>query len=50
MLIFCDLGALTDKQRDILMGKIYSALKPGGIFVFDVFTDKNRGKNDLGRN
>ncbi|RCW52114.1 class I SAM-dependent methyltransferase [Halanaerobium sp. ST460_2HS_T2] len=47
MLIFCDLGALTNKERDILLDKVYRALKPGGIFIFDVFTDKNRSKDLL---
>lgn len=32
-----------------MLEKIYRALKPGGLFIFDVFTDKNRGENDLGR-
>ncbi len=50
MLIFCDLGALSNKETNTLLEKIYRALKPGGIFIFDVFTDKNRAENDLGRN
>jgi len=33
MLIFCDLGALTNEERDILLAKIYKALKPGGTFI-----------------
>ncbi len=49
MLIYCDLGALTNEERDILLAKIYESLKPGGIFIFDVFTDKNRNKDDLAR-
>lgn len=49
MLIFCDFGALTNSERDILLKKIYKALKPGGLFIFDVFTDKNRNESDLGR-
>ncbi|MGM0437785.1 MAG: class I SAM-dependent methyltransferase [Bacillota bacterium] len=49
MLIFCDFGALTNSERDILLKKIYKALKPGGLFIFDVFTDKNRDESDLGR-
>ncbi|OCL25720.1 hypothetical protein U472_15445 [Orenia metallireducens] len=49
MLIFCDFGALTNEERDILLKKIYKALKPGGIFVFDVFTDRNRDKDVLSR-
>ncbi|SIR19091.1 class I SAM-dependent methyltransferase [Halanaerobium kushneri] len=49
ILIFCDFGALTNEERDILLAKIYKALKPGGTFIFDIFTDKNRNKDDLGR-
>ena len=49
MLIFCDFGVLTNSERDILLKKIYKALKPGGLFIFDVFTDKNRNESDLGR-
>ncbi|WMJ85242.1 class I SAM-dependent methyltransferase [Anaerocolumna sp. MB42-C2] len=40
-LIYCDLGALSDNRRDLLLEKIYKALKPGGTFVFDVFTRFN---------
>ena len=36
LLIYCDLGALTNIERDLLLKKIYKALKPGGIFIFDV--------------
>ena len=41
-LICCDFGALTDTNRDLLLRKIYKALKPGGAFVFDVFTREQR--------
>jgi SAM-dependent methyltransferase len=40
-LIYCDFGALTDYRRDLLLQKIHKALKPDGIFVFDVFTGFN---------
>ena len=36
LLIYCDLGALVNDDRDILLEKIYKALKPGGLFIFDV--------------
>ncbi|MTI49932.1 MAG: class I SAM-dependent methyltransferase [Firmicutes bacterium] len=49
MLIFCDFGALTNDERDILLNKVYRALKPGGIFIFDIFTDRNRDERDLGK-
>lgn len=46
MLIFCDFGALTNEERDVLLKIIYNALKPGGLFIFDVFTDRNRDESD----
>jgi SAM-dependent methyltransferase len=46
ILIYCDLGALTNDERDILLKKIYKALKPGGKFVFDTFTHEYRKKLD----
>lgn len=41
-LIYCDFGALSDSDLDILLQKIYKALKPNGVFIFDVFTRFNR--------
>ncbi len=38
LLISCDFGALSDSERDMLLGKICRALKPDGTFIFDVFT------------
>lgn len=40
-LIYCDFGALSDSARNLLLQKIHKALKPEGIFVFDVFTENN---------
>lgn len=40
-LIYCDYGALTLSERRTLLPKIYSALKPGGLFIFDVFTEES---------
>lgn len=39
-LIYCDYGALTFSERQTLLAKVYRALKPGGQFIFDVFTEK----------
>ncbi len=43
LLIYCDFGALVDAERDLLLQKVYAALKPGGVFIFDVFTDQFSG-------
>ena len=40
-LIYCDFGALSHIQRELLLKKIYDAMKDGGKFLFDVFTPKN---------
>ncbi|MCL2198293.1 MAG: class I SAM-dependent methyltransferase [Defluviitaleaceae bacterium] len=37
-LIYCDFGVLSTEDRAILLKKISKALKPGGLFIFDVFT------------
>ncbi|MEN0070360.1 MAG: class I SAM-dependent methyltransferase [Propionicimonas sp.] len=37
-LIWCDYGALTDSERDDLLARVAAALRPGGLFVLDVFT------------
>jgi SAM-dependent methyltransferase len=37
-LICCDYGALTEVERLTLLQKAFHALKPGGLFLFDVFT------------
>lgn len=41
MLVYTDLGVLVPEDRQILLGNIHRALKPGGTFVFDVINDKN---------
>jgi SAM-dependent methyltransferase len=37
-LIYYDFGVLSTEERDILLKKIYTALRPGGLFIFDVLT------------
>lgn len=39
-MIYCDYGALDKTDRQIVMKKIYHSLREGGVFLFDVFTDK----------
>jgi len=38
-LIYCDFAALTPDERQTLIHRVYQALKPGGLFIFDVFMD-----------
>ena len=40
VLIYTDLGVLLPSEREILLSKIYRALKKGGVFIFDVLKDK----------
>lgn len=40
LLIYCDYAVLTHDQRKALLGKIYTAMKKGAKFIFDVFTPK----------
>lgn len=37
-MIYCDYGALSTKDRQIIMSKIYYHLKPGGKLLLDVFS------------
>lgn len=46
-LIYCDYAALTEPERQILLENVHRVLKPGGIFIFDVFTAGHfRGKKE----
>jgi SAM-dependent methyltransferase len=38
-LIYCDYASLTLSERKTLAAKVYNALKPGGLFILDVFTE-----------
>ena len=40
LLIYCDFAALTPNERRMLIPKVHQALKPGGLFIFDVFTER----------
>ena len=49
-LIWCDYGALIPAERADLLVRIQRALKPGGLFLFDVFTPLYyKGKHDSAR-
>ncbi|MDL2237717.1 class I SAM-dependent methyltransferase [Christensenellaceae bacterium OttesenSCG-928-K19] len=37
----CEYGTLSPGNRNLLLKKIYAALKPGGVIVLDAYSDKN---------
>lgn len=37
-MIYCDYGALSTENRKIILENVYKHLKPGGKFLFDVFS------------
>ena len=37
-LIYCDFGVLPPESRDVLLGRVLAALRPGGRLILDVFT------------
>jgi SAM-dependent methyltransferase len=41
VLVYCDFAALTPDERGALTEKVYKALKLGGAFILDVFTEKH---------
>lgn len=50
-LIYYDFGVLSTEERDILLKKIYTALRPDGLLIFDVLTPQyfaNKKKKKFG--
>lgn len=41
LLIYCDYAALTPCERRAVLARVRRAIKPGGLFVLDVFTPLN---------
>jgi len=41
ILIYLDFCVMIPEERDLLLKKIYHALKPGGLFIFDVVNERN---------
>lgn len=41
ILVYTDFGPLLPGERELLLKKIKTVLKPGGLFIFDVLNDKN---------
>ena len=49
-LIMCDYGALIPDERRNLLHRVYSALRPGGLFLFDALSPlRGKGKSDSAR-
>ena len=46
-LIYCDFGVLSVSDRKTLIAKIYKALKPGGIFIFDALNQNTIEKQSF---
>jgi SAM-dependent methyltransferase len=44
LLIYYDLGVLSNRDTEVVLGKVFKALKPGGILYFDVVTQYARGE------
>ena len=42
LLIYYDLGAMSDADRDEVLRRVWTALRPGGRFAFDVMTRPGR--------
>lgn len=50
LLIYCDFGVLNDEERATLFKKVHKALRPNGIFIFDIFNEKYSKSKNIGRN
>lgn len=45
-MIYCDYAVLSKNDRMLLLKLVQQALKPGGKFIFDVFTEQQRTKEN----
>ena len=48
--IYGEINTLSDEKRDALLLKVYQALKPGGLFIFDITTRILRMKYGIKNN
>lgn len=46
ILIYCDFGVLNNEERNLLLTKIHKALRPNGLFIFDIFNEKYPGTKE----
>jgi SAM-dependent methyltransferase len=49
IMIYCDFGALDDSGRRAVLARLRGALRPGGLFVFDVFGSGIAERRAVGR-
>lgn len=49
MMIYCGFGTLSPAQQEVLLEKVYDALGPDGIFLFDALNDFTLEKLDFGK-
>jgi 2-polyprenyl-3-methyl-5-hydroxy-6-metoxy-1,4-benzoquinol methylase len=49
VMIYCDFGVLSLKDRSILMHNVGQALRPGGLFIFDAFNDAHIHESMFGQ-
>jgi len=50
IMIYCDMGTHSDRDRDKLLTNIYSSLNKNGILIFDVFTESLQNDKQEGNN
>jgi SAM-dependent methyltransferase len=43
-IIYTDFGVLIPEDRKVFLQNVFRALKPGGIFIFDILNDRNLDK------
>ncbi len=39
LMIYCDFSVLNDQEQAVLLAKAYRALRPNGLFIFDIFNN-----------
>lgn len=47
IMIYCDFCVLSKKEQHKLLSNVYRALKPGGMFVFDVYNEESLNFREL---
>lgn len=50
IMIYLDFCVLLPEERDTVLGNVYRALKPGGLFIWDVVNERNLEKKIMPQN